>query len=150
MASGAVSAAIEDFLRANWTTSSLHFENKDAAEDGSQIPPATPAPFVELSFTGRVYGQVSLGASLQKDNRWDEEGFVFLDVLVPRGEGSRDARTYAKSLVDLFRGLRLLSDSLEFLDASIGEGEKGKYDGNYFMIPIDIAWRRIDAPTGDA
>src|SRR6266436_4739329 len=146
MASGAVSAAIEDFLIANWATTPLLLENKDKAQPGDiTIPPATPAPFVAVNFTGRTYGQVSLGASLQKDNRWDEDGFIFLDVLVPKDWGSREARTYAKSLCDLFRGLTLLSGSLEFLDASIGEGQKGKYDGNYYLIPVDVAWRRIDA-----
>lgn len=146
MASGAVSAAIEDFLIANWTTTPLLFENMNTAEDGAALPQPDPAPFVELSFTGRTYGQQSLGASLQKDNRWDEDGLMFFDVLVPRGKGSRDARTYAKALCDLFRGLRLLNDSLEFLDASIGEGSNSdRYAGNYFIIPVDVAWRRIEA-----
>jgi hypothetical protein len=145
MASGAVSAAIEDFLVANWTTTPLLLENKATFESGGTVPPATPAAFVEVSFTGKTYGQVSIGASLQKDNRWDEDGFLFLNVMVPKDWGSREARTYAKSLCDLFRGLTLLSGSLEFMDASIGEGEKGKYDGNYFMLPVDIEWRRMAA-----
>jgi hypothetical protein len=146
MASGAVSAAIEDYLSAHWTTTPLLFENKTEAEDGTVLPPQPPAPFVEVSFTGRVYEQVSLGASVQRDNRWDEEGVLFLDVLVPIGQGSRDARTYAKSLCDLFRGLTLLNDTLEFRAASIGEGAKSdKYNGNYFSIPVDVDWRRVEA-----
>jgi len=145
MASGAVSAAIEDHLTANWSTTPLLFENKDADESGNALPPATPGYFVEVSFTGKSYGQQSIGASLQADNRWDEEGFLFLNVMIPKGWGSRDGRTYAKSLCDLFRGVTLLSGNLEFLDASIGEGEKGKYDGNYFLLPVDIEWRRVSA-----
>lgn len=146
MASGAVSAAIEDHLSANWTTTPLLFENKTAAEDGTPLPAATPAPFVSVSFTGRSYGQVSIGASLQADNRWDEEGFLFFDVLWPVGTGSRDARTAAKQLADLFRGLTLLSGNLEFLDTSIGTGAKSdQYNGNYFVIPVDIEWRRVEA-----
>lgn len=146
MASGAISAAIEDYLKANWTTTPLLFENKTKAEDGTVLPAPTPIPFVEVSFTGRTYEQVSLGASLQKDNRWDEDGILFLDVLVNINTGSRDARTYAKSLCDLFRGLTLLSGNLEFRSASIGEGVKSnKYNGNYFSIPVDIDWRRVEA-----
>lgn len=146
MASGAVSAAIEDYLLAHWTTTPLLFENKTQAEDGTVLPPSDPVPFVEVSFTGRAYEQVSLGASLQKDNRWDEEGILFLDVLVKINSGSRDARTYAKSLCDLFRGLALLNDTLEFRAASIGNGVKSdKYSGNYFSIPVDIDWRRVEA-----
>lgn len=146
MASGAVSAAIEDFLIESWTTTPLLFENKNNAEDGTVLPPADPTAFVELSFTGRTYGQESIGASLQKDNLWIEEGMMFFDVLVPRGTGSRVARTYAKSLCDLFRGQTLLNDSLEFMVASIGEGSNSdKYSGNYFIIPLDIEWKRFDA-----
>lgn len=146
MASGAVSAAIEDYLLANWTTTPLLFENKVAAEDGTSLPPPIPTDFVEVSFTGRTYGQVSIGAPLQRDNRWDEEGVLFFDVLTPINQGSRSARTHAKSLCDLFRGLTLLSGSLEFRAASIGEGAKSdKYVGNYFIIPVDVDWRRVEA-----
>jgi hypothetical protein len=146
MASGAVSAAIEDYLNAHWTTTPLLFENKSEAEDGTQLPASDPIPFVEVSFTGRTYEQVSLGASEQRDNRWDEEGILFLDVLVKINSGSHAARTYAKSLCDIFRGVTLLSGTLEFRSASIGEGAKSnKYNGNYFSIPVDIDWRRVEA-----
>jgi hypothetical protein len=146
MASGAVSGAIEDHVKANWTTTPLLFENKSEAEDGTKLPPDTPVPFIELSFTGRSYGQKSFGTANPANNRWDEEGILFFDVLVPIGTGSRDARTYAKGLCDLFRGVTLLSESLEFFDASIGQGEKSeKYNGNYFIIPVDIDWKRLNA-----
>lgn len=146
MASGEVSTAIETFLLANWSTTKLLFENKNAlAEDGTLLPTPDPIPYVEVSFAGRNYGQQSLGAPLQADNRWDEEGLLFLDVVVPRGDGTRTARTYAKSLCNLFRGLTLLSGGLEFLDAAIGRGEERK--GNYYSIPVDVAWRRFDAPN---
>lgn len=146
MASGTVSAAIEDHLKDHWTTTPLLFENNSAAEDGTVLPTPTPAAFVAVSFTGKSYGQQSIGESVQADNRWDEDGLLFLDVLVPVDTGSRDARTYAKSLADIFRGLTLLGGNLEFLDASIGGGSKSdKYDGNYFVIPVDIEWRRVEA-----
>jgi hypothetical protein len=146
MASGTVAAAIEDFLQAHWTTTPLLFENQNAAMDGSALPPQTPGPFVALNFSGRNYGQVSIGASVQADNRWDETGVVMLDVLVPAGTGSRAARTYAKQLADLFRGLTLLGDTLEFLDASLGSGAASdRFNGNYYVIPVDIEFRRIEA-----
>jgi hypothetical protein len=151
MASGAVSGAIENYLVANWTATLLVLENKSAAEDGTPagipVPPNTPAPMVQVSFTGRAYGQASIGASVQSENRWDEEGVLLLDVMVPIGSGSTEARTYAKSLCDLFRGLTtLLGGNLEFQDATIGEGTKSdKYEGNYFSIPVDIDWRRVEA-----
>ena len=146
MASGQVSAAIEDFLVAHWIATPLLLENKGATENGLSMPPDTAIYFVEVGFTGKFYGQVSLGASRQADNRWDETGILFLSVFAPIGDGSRIARTHAKNLADLFRGLLLLGDNLEFTDASIGEGGKSdKYDGAYYMIPVDVDWRRVEA-----
>ena len=146
MASGTVSAAIEDYILANWTQTPLVFENEPTNTAGQPWPPATPAAFVNVAFTGNTYGQQSVGASVQAQNRWDEEGLILADVLVPIGQGSRGARTYAKQFCDLFRGQVLLSGSLEFLDASIGLGVKSdSYSGNYFAIPVDIEWRHMAA-----
>lgn len=147
MASGEVSGAIEDYLIASWTATPLLFENKNEFEGGGVVPPADPINFVEVSFTGRSYGQESIGISPQSQNRWDEEGIIFFDILAPVGTGSRTARTNAKALANLFRGLTtLLGGGLEFLDASIGQGEKStRYNGNYFVIPVDQEWRRVEA-----
>lgn len=147
MASGEVSGAIEDYLLIAWTTTPLLFENKNEFEGGGVVPPAEPINFVEVSFTGRSYGQQSLGVSPVSANRWDEEGLIFFDVLAPVNQGSRTARTHAKALANLFRGLTtLLGEGLEFLDASIGQGERStKYNGNYFVIPVDLEWRRVEA-----
>lgn len=65
--------------------------------------------------------------------------------MVPVGTGSLDARRCAKQLADLFRGVTLLSGSLEFRDAFIGQGELAVEVGNWFKLPVDIEWRRIDA-----
>lgn len=144
MASGAVYSAIEDYLKANWTTTRIAFENKSEFEDGTPIPPPD-GYWLEVEMTGTVYGQQSIGAGVQAQNRWDEEGILFLNVYAPSGVGSQAARTYAKSLADLFRGTTLLSGSLEFMDAYIGKGQPGEREGNWYLVPIDIDWRRIDA-----
>jgi hypothetical protein len=36
--------------------------------------PDPPAPWIAMALTGVLYGQQSLGASTQADNRWDEAG----------------------------------------------------------------------------
>jgi hypothetical protein len=138
MASGAVFDAIKTYLNSNWTTTYVRFENEPYDPDGT-------TPFVDVEMTGRSYGQQSIGASLQEDNRWDEEGQLWLHVMVPAGSGGSTARTYAKQLADLFRGTRLLSDSLEFQDAFIGRGHPGFENGNYFRVSVYLNWRRIDA-----
>lgn len=145
MASGAVYDAIRARLIASWSTTPIAFENEDTDTAGNVIPPNTQIPWIDVEMTGTLYGQESIGASLQADNRWDEEGILFLHVLVPSGEGAHDARTYAKSLADIFRGLTLLSGSLEFRDAFIGRGVPGRRDGNWFSITVSIEWRRMDA-----
>src|ERR1051326_5313301 len=147
MASGEVSGAIETFLSNEWSDTPLLFENKNAFEDGDPCPPATPEAFIAVSFTGRSYSQESLGVVPTAGNRWDEDGFLFLDVCVPINTGSSAARTFAKSLVDLFRGLTLLGSDLFFLEASIGEGHRSdRYSGNYFIVPVDIEWKRVESP----
>ena len=143
MASDVVYNAVKDYLTANWTTSPLAFENEEF------VPPVDsegrPTPFVAVEVTGNVYGQQSIGASTQATNRWDEEGQLWLHVFVRTSTGSSTARNYAKTLADLFRGTTLLSGDMEFMDASIGLGEKGDDEGNYYRISVSVDWRRIEA-----
>lgn len=137
MASGAVFDAIKTYISSSWTTTPVRFENE----------PLDPLPdnFVEVEMTGTFYGQESVGASHQKDNRWDEEGVLWLRVLVPINTGGSTVRTYAKSLADLFRGLLLLNDSLEFRDAFIGKGQPGHENGTKYAVTVYINWRRMEA-----
>lgn len=107
--------------------------------------PEPPAPWVDFEITGTLYGQQSIGAHVQSENRWDEDGQIWLHVMVPVGTGGAAARGAAKTLANIFRGLTLLSGGLEFLDAQIGLGEPGDDNGNYFRISVSIDWRRMDA-----
>lgn len=136
--------AIESYLgdgvsTGAWTACRIYYPN-----DGFQ-PPADGSPFVKFEITGTIYGQQSIGAAVQADNRWDEAGHIWLHVMVQAGSGTGPARGAAKALAVLFRGLRLLNDRLEFLDAGIGMGEPGDGDGNWFRISVDQRWRLIEA-----
>jgi hypothetical protein len=142
VASGAVFDAIRSYFDGSggngaWTTTPIRWENE-------AIDPL-PATFVDVEMTGTAYGQQSIGASPQAANRWDEEGVLWLHVLVKINTGGSLVRTYAKELADLFRGLTLLSNSLEFRDAFIGKGQTGHEDGTYYRVSVYINWRRIDA-----
>lgn len=141
MASGAVFDAIRTFLdgtggNGSWTTTPIRWENE---------PYDPTAEFVDVEMTGTAYGQQSIGASTQAANRWDEEGVLWLHVLVPINTGGSLARTHAKALADKFRGLTLLSNSLEFRDAFIGRGQTGFEDGAFYRVSVYINWRRMDA-----
>jgi hypothetical protein len=143
MASGAVFSAIRTFLDGTggngaWQTTPVRWENE------ALYP--LPTNFVDVEMTGTSYGQQSIGASRQHDNRWDEEGVLWIHVLVPINTGGFVARTYAKSLADLFRGLTLATNgSLEFKDAFIGRGQPGFEDGGYYRVSVYINWRWMDA-----
>lgn len=125
-----------------WDTSiaKLVYENET---DG---PPAgDPAPWVLVVMTSNFYGQESMGEDEQADNRWDEEGQIWLHVFVPRGTGAREARRIARGLVKLFRGQNsLLGGALEFLDASI-TGEPSNENANYYGMSASVEWRFMDA-----
>jgi hypothetical protein len=142
MASGAVFDAIRAFLDGTggngaWQVTKIRWENE----------PLDPLPdvFVDVEMTGTMYDQMSMGANTQAANRWDEEGVLWLHVLVPINSGGSTARSYCKQLADLFRGQTLLNDSIEFREASIGRGQPGFEDGKYFRISTYINWRRMDA-----
>ena len=92
-------------------------------------------------MVGTFYGQGSLGADSPGENRWDEEGFVLLHIGVPAGTGAREAKRLARQAADLFRGVLLAEGSLEFLDATIGRGDR---DGAWFGIGVEIDFRRME------
>lgn len=117
----------------------IRFENERFAQ------PRPPAPWIAMALTGVVYGQQSIGASEQADNRWDESGDLWLSVFVPTGSGSSRAWQLGRLLADIFRGRTLLAGSLEFMDAFIGQGTPAEDEGNWFVLPISIEWRHIDA-----
>jgi hypothetical protein len=147
MASDAVAIAIEDHLTANWTATLIELENSGGvATNGTPLPPSPRVPYVVVEMSGTLYAQMTVGAAEPVSaNRWDEEGFLWLHVLVENGSGARLARQYAKQLADLFRGLTLLAGDLEFMDARLGRGMPGEIDGNWFRLPVEIEWRRMEA-----
>lgn len=125
---------IEQYITAQWTTTPLVFENfnTDLPDD--------PAHFVLVEIFGDTFDQESIGAEPRTGNLFREWGQLYLNVMTRNGIGTRLARQYATSLVDLFQGLDI--GTLTFLRASIGAGEPGKNDGNYYRMTATIDWRR--------
>lgn len=120
-----------------WSDAPLRYPNE------AFTPP--DGPWVDFEIEGSLFGQQSIGEHVQADNRWDEEGRIWLHVMVPTGSGGARARGAAKRIAGLFRGKTLLSNQLEFLDASIGAGSPGDENGAWFMISVSIDWRHWDA-----
>ena len=147
MASGRVYQAIRDHLDTSWTLTPIAWENEDKDKSGNALPPSPPATYVEVELTGTSYAMASIGADPVSTNQWDEDGILFLNVNVPRGQGAVEGRTFAKQLLDLFRGeLLLANESLEFGDGGIGQGRPGKIAGAWWMIPAWVRWKVVDEP----
>jgi hypothetical protein len=125
---------IEDFLRSQWTLTPLAFENEAWPLDGE------PEAFVFVEVFGDLMDQASIGAETQSANRWRENGQLNLHVLVPNGGGTRSARQLSRQLYDLFRGQEI--GSIRFGTASIGAGEPGEMDGNYYRMTVTIDFER--------
>lgn len=135
MASVEAFGPIEDRLRALWQATPLVFENEDwpLSDD--------PAHFLFVEVFGELFRQASIGGGeAVEDNLWREEGQILIHVMTRRGIGSRTARTLAKQALDLFRGLDV--GDITFRDASIGAGEPGTNDGNYWRMDATIDWER--------
>ena len=121
---------IEDFLRSQWTVTPLVFENEDFELTNE------PEAVVLVEIFGDLMDQASIGAETVAANRWRETGQLSLHVLVPRGGGTRQARKLSRQLYDLFRGQEI--GSIRFGTASIGAGEPGEMDGNYYRMTVTI------------
>lgn len=154
MAADAVYDAIKSYLQTAANVAVLADVSTGAIppfrfENETFTPPTdsagSPLPWIAVALTGVLYGQQSIGASRQADNRWDETGHLWLPVFVEVGTGSSRPRQIAKLLADIFRGLTLISDTLEFQDAFIGEGSPAPEEGNYYQLPVVIEWRRVEA-----
>ncbi|MFC7067547.1 hypothetical protein [Brucella rhizosphaerae] len=121
---------IEDFLRSQWTVTPLVFENEDFELANH------PEAVVLVEVFGDLMDQASIGAETQSANRWRETGQLSLHVLIPRGVGTRPARQISRQLYDLFRGQEI--GAIRFGTASIGAGEPGEMDGNYYRMTVTI------------
>lgn len=135
---------IKAYLGVQWGVTLIQWPNDDTFE--RPMIGGVPQPFIAFEITGDLYEQVSIGGGAQQaQNRWDETGRIWLHVFVKAGTGHTKARGAAKALANLFRGARMLNDRLEFMDASIGEGEPGDDNGVYWRVSVSIEWGLTEA-----
>ena len=143
MASQAIYDAIRAHLEANWTATPLVFENEDYSALGSH------SHFAIVEIAGSYFGRESIGTGDPDQDRFDEEGELWVHLMMRANVGTRVARGHLTNLADIFRGLKLMSDRLEFLDARVGFGESVSQssgnDGGWFRLSMTIDWRLIDA-----
>lgn len=131
-----VLAAIRAHLTAEWSETPINWPNEASTK---------AAPWLAVSIARNLYSQESIGAGVQSDNRFDEEGQLLLDLAAPTGTGASKIGGAAKALAEIFKGLTLMSDRLEFGDARIGIGQPADEDGNFYVLPVSIDWRLTNA-----
>lgn len=117
-----------------WETTPVFYEN-DRIE-----PPANRGAFVVVEMRGLDYDQASIGAEPQSQNLWREHGLLQIHVMVPKNSGSLIARTYAKTLGNLFRGQDI--DGVVFHEQRRGAAEPRADDGNFWRFTVEIEWYR--------
>ena len=100
--------------------------------------PNPPAPWLSVDITSHILGPVELAGGV-----WQEEGTLFVDVFVPVGTGSAGARTLAKAVSNIFRGLD--AGPVVYLGGSIGNGSVAEPDGMWWLITVTVQWRYQDA-----
>ena len=128
--------ATSAFLAANWLACPLTWSN-----DAYDPPTDGATTWILADMSSRSFEAMTIGSGDPATDRWDEMGWLSLHIMVPIGNGTRDARAKASTLADLFRGLRLLGDRLEFGDMTIGADGGRSEDGNWFRFTVEIEWR---------
>ncbi|RUM97913.1 hypothetical protein EET67_09875 [Pseudaminobacter arsenicus] len=134
MSSATAFNTIEQYLKAQWTATPLVFENEP------HDLPDQPAHWVFVEVFGDTFEQASIGADGRDANLWRETGQIYINVMTERDIGTGQARAYAEQLASLFRGLDI--GTLTFGRSSIGAGEPGIGDGNYWRMTVTIDWER--------
>lgn len=101
-------------------------------------PPTPPSPWLRLSVTSDVLAPIELGA-----NVWQENGTAYIEVIVPAYSGSTTARTIAKSVANVFRGIAP-PYTVVYMDASIGDGLVQPVNGAWWGLTVSIDWKYQD------
>lgn len=144
MATDIVYDAVQAYLEANWTETTIAWENQRFTEPMNEAKELLP--WIAVEIEGDIWDQESIGAGEdRKDNRWQEDGRILIHVMVETGTGGRMSRQISTRVANLFRGLNLDPD-IEFQAIRVGPGagtedEKGS-KGNYWVRTVAAEWIR--------
>lgn len=133
MASPVIFDAVQAHLAA-FTAAPLVYENDPWPDQD------TPSPFVLVEVFGDYYAQESFGAP--GANLWRESVTILAHVMVPNDTGSRAARVLARAFADLFREPDL--PDYRVIDMSIGAGEAGDEEANYWRMTVRVGLEHDD------
>lgn len=106
-----------------------------------QEPAGDPAPpWLAVECVGHVLQPVELGGGV-----WQEEGTLYVHVMVPAGSGTDTARTLAKQVANVFRGLG--PRQVIYRGASIGNSAPTDPQGIWWGLTVTVEWVYQDVST---
>lgn len=141
---GAVKA-IEDKLKAEWTTTPIGFENEDDPEvtSGGQLVP--------WAFCEVLAGRAGIrGVGKPGDHVVVDEGDITVTVFVPRGTGRATALQLATAIGEIFRVQEFYNDvpgaCVRTWTPAVGAGNSASSEnpsGNWWGVTVTIPFEFI-------
>lgn len=112
MSSPGFRIALKSLLAANWT----HCPVLDISDwiGAGQVPPGIADAFLALQFIGGPERIATIGPI--EHHSWREDGTAALHLAFPVGENSDRALAWGEELVDLLRGRRMDSYTIDFME----------------------------------
>jgi hypothetical protein len=118
---------------------SLALPNEDT--DGVRL--ANPAPWVDMEVSAQASTAFELGGAA-----WDEQGTIWLHLMVPVGTGIRDGLVMRKALAVAFRHLTDTAVGLTYRDSmSFDPMGPAADDGVYRRLSLLIRYHYQDRTT---
>src|SRR3954467_3373536 len=99
--------------------------------------PEPPAPWLSVQAESRTLDPIEIPA-----RSWSEEGTFYIDVSVPAGTGTDLARTIAKNVANIVRGLG--PRDVVYLGGAVSNGGVGEEDGLWWTMTVSIDFRYDD------
>lgn len=102
---------------------------------------STGAAWLSVEAVGDILSPIEMGGG-----GWQEEGRLFVHVMVPAFSGSDAARTLAKAVANVYRFSG--PNPTRYNGASIGGGEKANVEGTLWRLTVILDWKFQDTAAG--
>lgn len=97
--------------------------------------PEPPVPWLAVEASATTDDPIELTGGM-----WQEDGFVWLHVMIPAGTGIDAGLTLRKSLANAFRSVSDAPDGLIYRGANFDPSGPGTDDGMYQRLTASIAY----------
>lgn len=136
-------AAIRQRLVEGWTATPITYQNKTPDVWPPKDADGLSTAFVNLEVA--TTRSDMRGAGKPGSQVWLDEGFVYVHVFVPTGDGDADATEHAVAIGELFRGAKFYDDTpghcVRTWAPRIDGGGSGDDDGNWFRVTMSVPFQ---------